>query len=139
MRKILFLACISLLLYGCMGVPFLRVQISIPPGSAFLGQRLVAVRSDHDVIELDPNDSSFTSLVFLVQDNDVEISHVIVMYDNGEREEIPGHLLFGKGARYHSIPFHGKGKHHIRSIAFTYRVIGESTDSNARLAVYGVR
>ncbi len=139
MRKIVLLACTSLLLCGCMGIPFLTVEVAIPPGSAVLGERLVAVRADHDVIELGPNDGSFTSLVFLVEDNDIEISDFIVTYDNSERERIPGHLVFKKGARSHSLDLHGKGKHRIRSIAFTYRTVGEWTNSNARVAVYVVR
>src|SRR5689334_18388521 len=115
MKKMLLLACVSLALGACTGMPFLTIEFGIPPGSPALGERVIVPRSDHDVIELGPNDGSFSSLVFVVQDSDVAISDVVVSWDNGDRERIPGRLVFNHGARSHPLKIHGKGKHRIVS------------------------
>ena len=96
-------------------------------------------RAGHGVIELGPNDGPFTSLVFLVEDNEIEITDVIVTYDKGERERIPARLIFRKGDHSHSLDLHGKGKHRIRSIAFSYRALGDGASTDTRVAVYDVR
>jgi hypothetical protein len=139
LKKFLVIACASVILAGCMGIPFMRVDVQITPDSPVLAERPVPVQGNHDVVELAANDGSFTALVFQVQGNDIEISNCIVTYDNGEQERIPGRLVFQKDARSHSFPLHNRGRHRIKTVEYTYRIIGESTNSDARVAVYGVR
>ena len=122
-----------------MGMPFMRVDVRIAPDSPVLAERQVPVRGNHDVVTLAQNDGSFTALVFLVEDNDIEISNCVVTYDNGEQERIPGRLMFQKDARSHSFPLRNRGKHQITTVEYSYRILGGSTDSNPRIAVYGVR
>ncbi len=141
MRKLLpllILAGITAMLAGCLGVPYVGVGIVIPDGSVTLGERFVAFRGDHDVIQVGPYDGAFRSLYFVVQDNDVEITNFVVTYGNGERERFDTRLVFSHGERSRYLPLRG-GERRIRSIAFTYRTIGDWRDGRAHVQVYGER
>ena len=140
MRKILplaFLVGVVSLLAGCLGMP-VAVGLVVPTGSISLGERFVAFRGDHDVVNVGPYDGAFRSLYFVVEDNDVEITNFVVTYGNGERERFDTRLVFTRGERSRYLELRG-GERHIRSIAFTYRTAGEWRNGRAHVRVYGVR
>jgi hypothetical protein len=139
MRRLIVLAGAAILLSGCVGLPFMWVEVRIAPDSPVLAERQVPARGNHDVIQLSQNDGSFTALVFQVQNNDIEISDCLVTYDNGDQERVPVRLVFRQDSRSHSIPIHNRGKHRIVSVEYTYRIVGNARNTDARVAVYGVR
>ena len=132
------LAAAVALLAGCLGMPTVAVGIAGPSGSITLGERFVAFRGDHDVIEVGPYEGGFHSLYFVVDENDVEITNFVVTYGNGDRERFDTRLVFAHGERSRSLVLRG-GERHIRSIAFTYRTVGEWRNGRAHVRVYGVR
>ena len=138
MRRILFVAGATLILGGCLGMPYIGVEMAAPAGSVTLGERFVPFRGNHDVIELSPYDGRFQSLDFVVQDNDIEITDFVVTYANGERERFDTRLVFDHGTRSRSLMLRG-GDRRIRNIAFTYRTIGDWRNGRAHIRVYGER
>ncbi len=139
MKRLVLPACAALLLAACAGVPSINVQLAIvPPTAIVLGERVVAAPEQRQVIELGPNDGVFTSLAFVVLDNDVDITECVVTYDNGEREVIPGHFVVRRGARS-EIVLHRGGHRRIVNVEFRYRPLGIRAGRQARVTVYGLR
>ena len=103
-----------------------------------LGERVVAFRGDHDVVQVGRYEGNFRSLVVVVEKNDVEMFNVVVVYGNGEREKFDTRLVFREGSRSRDLHFAG-GQRKIRAIEFTYKTAGKWPDSWARVLVYGVR
>ncbi len=132
MRKLTILVLFALLASSCMTGPV------VPKDRVMLGERTVAFRGDHDVIQVGPYQGFFRSLFFVVEKNDVQIYNLVVTYGNGEREKINTRLNFAADSRSRSIGFDG-GKRKIRTIAFTYKTAGTWPEGRARVIVYGVR
>ena len=121
---------LAIALSSCMSGP--------PHESVLLGDRTVAFKADHDVVQVGPYQGFFRSLYFVVEKNDIEIFNIVITYGNGERERLETRLVFNADSRSRVIGFEG-GKRRIRSIAFTYRTAGNWVDGRARVAVYGVK
>ncbi len=132
MRKLALLALLCLLASSCM------TTVVVPKGAVMLGERSVAFKGDHDVIEVGPYQGFFKSLVFVVEKNDVQIHNIVVTYGNGERERLDVRLNFSADSRSRAISFEG-GKRRIRAIAFTYRTVGSWPEGRARVVVYAAR
>jgi hypothetical protein len=131
MKRILSIAAIALALTSCM-------TASLPHGSVFLGERTVPFRGDHDVITVGDYEGFFRSLVFVVENNDIEVFDLVIVYGNGDRERMDTRLIFNEGSRSRFIDLLG-GKRRIRNIQFTYKTVGSWLDGRAHVAVYGVR
>ncbi|MGA2642141.1 MAG: hypothetical protein ABSG21_14710 [Spirochaetia bacterium] len=131
MKRAIFVAAITLALTSC-------VSASLPPGAVLLGDRTVPFRGDHDVIEVGDYDGFFRSLVLVVENNDVELFNLVVVYGNGERERIDTRLIFREGSRSRVIDLEG-GKRRIRNVQFTYKTVGSWRDGRARVVLYGMR
>lgn len=138
MRKILLLVSVSVLVTGCMGVPFVAVRTLVPPDSFVIGERSVPFKADRDRVEVRPYGGAFRSLYFVVEDRDIEIYDFVVVYDNGDRERYDARLVFNHGTRSRSFALH-RGPHRIKSIEFRYRTAGRWADEQANVVVYGVR
>ena len=132
MRKLTLLALVSVLLSSCMSGP------AIPRDAVMLGERTVAFKADHDVIEVGTYEGFFRSLFFVVEKNDIQIHNLVITYGNGERERFDTRLNFSADSRSRSLTFDG-GKRRIRTIAFTYKTVGNWIDGRARVVVYGVK
>ncbi len=126
-----FLAGLAVFLASCMSV-------SQPSQRVLLGERMVAFKADHDVIEVGRYEGTFHSLVIFVEKNDVELFNLVVVYGNGERERFDTRLVFNEGSRSRALQFAG-GQRRIRDIEFTYRTMGTWMEGRAHVLVYGVR
>ncbi len=131
MKKLLLLAAVVLGLASCMSVP-------LPPGSVFLGDRTVPFSGDHNVVTVGNYQGFFRSILFTVEQNDIEIYNVVIVYGNGEKENISTRLAFDAGTRSRVIDLQG-GKRRIRNIQFSYKTVGSWLDGRAHIIVYGVR
>jgi hypothetical protein len=110
----------------------------IPSDRVLLGERSVDFKADHDVIPVGAYEGLFKSLVFVVEKNDVEIFNIVLTYGNGERQKIDTRLVFSADSRSRVIQFDG-GKRRIKTIAFTYKTVGNWAAGKARVVVFGVR
>jgi hypothetical protein len=132
-------AAAAVLLASCM-------TVAVPPGSkggpspdrVLLGERVVAFKADHDVIQVRRYEGNFRSLVVVVEKNDIELYNVVVVYGNGERDKFKTRYVFRGGSRSRDLQFEG-GQRRIRAIEFTYKTVGDWQDGRARVLVYGVR
>ena len=135
MKRLPFLALpviLVALLSSCMSGP------AVPPEAVMLGERTVAFKADHDVIQVGRYEGLFRSLFFAVEKNDIQIHNIVITYGNGERERVDTRLNFSADSRSRAVAFEG-GKRRIRAIAFSYRTVGKWADGRARVVVYGVK
>jgi hypothetical protein len=123
---------LAALLSSCMSGPV------VPGDAVMLGERTVAFKANHNIIQVGRYEGFFRSLFFVVEKNDIQIYNLVITYGNGERERIDTRLNFNADSRSRALTFHG-GKRRIRTIAFTYRTAGEWADGRARVVVYGVK
>ena len=133
MKRLLVLfipGILAVLLSSCMTGP--------PHESVLLGERAVGFKADHDVVQVGQYEGFFRSLYFVVEKNDIEIFNIVITYGNGERERLETRLVFNADSRSRAIGF-GGGKRRIRTIAFTYRTVGNWAEGRARVTVYGVK
>jgi hypothetical protein len=141
MKKILFLAAISLAVTSCMTVAVpgpARGGGGGASGRVLLGERTVNFKADHDVIGVGAYNGTFRALYFEVEKNDVELFNIVVVYGNGDREKFDTRLIFREGTRSRMLDLRG-GKRIIKSIQFTYRTVGTWAEGKARVVVYGVK
>ena len=109
-----------------------------PRDSVLLGEREVDFKVDRDKIDVRRYEGSFRSLFFLVEKNDIELFNLVVVFENGERQNIDARLIFNEGSRSRLIDLNGRERR-IKSIQFTYKTVGTRQEGKARVTVYGVR
>jgi hypothetical protein len=149
MKQIMLLAVVALSVTACVGTPWVitassdgaarpeRTATRAPNNSVLLGEQEVDFRVDRDKIDVRRYEGSFRSLFFLVEKNDIELFDLVVVFENGERQNIDTRLIFNEGSRSRMIDLNG-GERRIKSIQFTYRTVGSRHEGKARVAVYGV-
>jgi hypothetical protein len=108
------------------------------PDRVLLGERVVAFKGDHDVVQVGRYEGNFRSMVVVVEKNDIELFNVVVVYGNGEREKFDTRLVFREGSRSRDLHFAG-GQRKIRAIEFTYKTAGNWQEGRAHILVYGMR
>jgi hypothetical protein len=150
MKKILFLSAVALSVTSCVGTPWVITASSdragrpernvsqAPNNSVLLGEQEVDFKVDRDKIDVRRYEGSFRSLFFLVEKNDIELFNLVVVFENGERQNIDTRLIFNEGSRSRLMDLNGRERR-IKSIQFTYRTVGTWAEGKARVAVYGVK
>jgi hypothetical protein len=132
-------AATAVLLASCMTVAVPRGGRGRPsPDRVLLGERTVAFKADHDVIQVGRYEGSFRSLVVVVEKNDIELYNVMVVYGNGERDKFKTRYIFRGGTRSRDLQF-AAGQRRIHAVEFTYKTVGDWQDGRAHVLVYGVR
>ena len=132
MKRLLLVSAVVLVFASCATGP------SIPQGAVLLGEREVDFKGDHDVIQVGKDQGFFRDLLFVVENNDVQLYNLVVVYGNGEREKFDTRLNFGEGSRSRRLHVEG-AKRMIQSITFTYKTVGSWLSGKARVVVYGIR
>jgi hypothetical protein len=89
------------------------------------------------VIQVGGYDGFFKALTFRVEKNAVEIYRMVVVYGNGERENLAADLVLTPGER--PLLVHLEGRRKIRFVDFSYRTIGNWHRGRATVTVWGVR
>ena len=131
MKKILALILI-------MFVFTLSISPKIPPDAELLGVRAVNFRAERDEIVVTAYEGFFRKIAFKVSGNSVEIFKLVVVYGNGDRDEIPVKWLFKKGDWSRIIDLEGN-RRIIRKIIFFYRSVGKRRRGKAEIRVLGIR
>ena len=132
-------AAAAVLLASCMTVAVAPGARGGPsPARVLLGERIVAFKADHDVVQVGRYEGNFRSLIIVVEKNDIELYNVVVVYGNGERDKFKTRYVFRGGTRSRDMQF-AAGQRRIRAIEFTYKTVGDWQDGRARVLVYGVR
>jgi hypothetical protein len=132
MKKLPFLAGLSLLVFSCMTGP------QIPPDAMVLGQQEVNFKADHDVIQVGAHEGFFRSLYFVVEKKNVQIYNLVITYSNGERESFDSRLVFDSDSRSRNLALDGPQRR-IETIAFAYKTVGNWQDGRADVIVYGLK
>ena len=132
MKKLLFLAGLSLLVSSCMTGP------QIPRNAMMLGEQEVNFKADHDVIQVGAYEGFFRSLYFVVEKKNVQIYDLVITYGNGERESFDSRLVFDSDSRSRFLALDGPQRR-IETIAFTYKTVGNWQDGRANVIVYGLK
>jgi len=103
----------------------------------YLGERTVDFDNDHAVIQVGGYDGFFKALTFRAQRNAVEIYQIVVVYGNGERENLAADLVLTPGEG--PLLVHLDGRRKIRVVDFSYRTVGNWHRGRSIVTVWGVR
>jgi hypothetical protein len=85
-----------------------------------LGERKVDFKAEKDVVEVGSHDGKFSHIRFKVQEGDVELYKIKVIFSNGETFEPKTGHHFTEGERTHEIELPGKARH-VDKVEFFYR------------------
>jgi len=85
----------------------------------FLGEKLVNDRLDHDIVLVTAKQGDFKSIVIRVKGASVDFKKVVVVYGNGERDEIELRNTIPAGGTSRIIDLKGNERI-IRDIEFWY-------------------
>jgi len=136
-RKIGRMLMVSVVVLG-----FLAPVLDARVREVLLGSRLVDFQVDHDEIVVGSIRGSFRKLRFHVAKNDVEIFDLVLVYANGERDNVPVKLIFNEQERSRIIDLEGR-RRRLQRIIFNYRSLGSWVEGNAEVraevTVFGIR
>jgi hypothetical protein len=112
------------------------------PGGRFdgwdhIGQRQVSFRAERDVIS-GLGEGRFRHIMLVVDDADLEIFNVRLVFGNGEVFSPDTRLYFREGSRSRVIDLPGDARV-IRRIEFAYKSVVGGGDGRAEVHVYGQR
>ena len=100
-----------------------------------LGEVSVDDKYDRESIKVGRDDGRFTKLTFVVEDNDVEIYDIDVVFGNREKLSLKDRLVFREGQRTGAIDLPGE-KRFIKRIDFKFGKVGRGRA--ATVVVYGL-
>jgi hypothetical protein len=100
-----------------------------------LGEVKVDSKYDSESIKVGRDDGRFTKLTFAVEDNDVEIYDITIVFGNKETMSLKDRLIFREGQRTGAIDLPGE-KRFIKRIDFKFGKIARGR--NATVVVYGL-
>ncbi len=100
-----------------------------------LGTRAVSFRAEKDVIDA-RGEGAFRRILFRVEDGDLELFDVTVIFGNGQRFSPATRLVFNPESRSRVIDLPGAARN-IRRVEFTYRSIAGGREGRATVTLYG--
>jgi hypothetical protein len=127
---------IMILVIMLSGIPVALSAQQIPERATLLGEMNVRFRAEADVLTLRA-DGLHRRIILEAVGNSVEIDSVVLVYANGQRDEIPIRQVIGEGTRTRTIDLPG-GARNIRRIEFIYTSRGGIRNRRATLRVYGL-
>ena len=136
--SLLFVIGMGVMLCGLLATACITTRNRVPEGAFVLGECTVDFKGDHAAINVGTFENSFSSLVFKVVKNDIEVFDVVVVFANGQREKFDTRLSFDAGTRSRRLDFGGI-RRRISSIEFSFRTVGSWIDGRAQVLVFGIR
>jgi hypothetical protein len=108
-------------------------RADVPHAWVKLATRTVDFSGDHDVIEVG-GEGRFTAIRFTVDQGDLAMDHIKVVFRNGEVFEPNTRAEFREGTRSRDIDLPGDARY-VRRVEFYYRSIGRH--ARAVVNLYG--
>ena len=108
----------------------------VPPAWAFLGERAVTDRKDHDNIPVTAQRGQFRSIKLMVKHRAVDFHKVVVHFGNGADFEVELRKTIPAGGETRQIDLPGD-RRNIRSVDFWYDA--KSAGAQAVVSLYGIR
>ncbi|MEZ4365033.1 MAG: hypothetical protein R2939_01955 [Kofleriaceae bacterium] len=102
-------------------------------GWQLMSSTVVNGKRDRDAFPVDAR-PSYTKVMFLVEDSDLELFDIVIHFGNGETFSPPTRLVFKEGSRSRAIDLPGKARH-IKAIDARYGNLPGG--GRARLEVWG--
>jgi len=130
MKKSFFLIAV------CLFISF-NLFAEIPPDAELLGVRRVDFKADRDEIIVTRTEGIFRKIAFKVSENAIEIFKLVIVYGNGDRDEIPVKWIFKKGDWSRIIDLEGN-RRIIKKIIFYYKTVGKIRKGKAEVKVFGI-
>lgn len=94
-------------------------RVAMRDGFAFLGDRWVDGRADHDALHVGGRAGRYTALMIVVEHSAVEMSDMVVTFGDGERWSPPTRLVFSENTTSRVIDLPG-GARAIKRVDFRY-------------------
>jgi hypothetical protein len=79
-------------------------------GWTLLGEQAVQGRNDRDIIHVGRRDGTFSKLMLVVEDSDLQLNDVIITYDNGRKHSPRVNHQFREGQRTAPIDLRGEAR-----------------------------
>lgn len=114
-----------------------RRTFGLEEGWELLGESKVNFVRDKDVIEVKSR-NLFTAIRFLVEEKDVRINDLKIVYENGDKIEPALDDVIKAGEQSRVIELAADGRR-INSIEFKYRSMGSLLEGRANVVVTGRR
>jgi hypothetical protein len=103
-----------------------------------LGQVTANLTADHDVIVVKGPFDNFRRIKFKVTDAPLNITRLVVTYDNGEPDRLDVRQRIEKGGESRVIDLRGAGQRSLRRIDFWYDTAGVGR-GRADVTVFGTK
>ena len=101
-----------------------------------LGHKRVGFGQDTDVITVTAARGDFRKVAVLVEENDIEISKMTLVFANGEKHDVELRETFKAGTRSREIDLPG-GDRVIQAVRFSYSTEGRPRDGFAHITLLG--
>lgn len=105
-------------------------------GWELLGTKSVTFRNDTDNVVVTAKEGTFRRIQIVVAGNDLEMHDIMVVYANGERENIDTRMTFREGSWSRVIDLKGWSRI-IRRVEFKYHSTGRLREGRATVKLYG--
>jgi hypothetical protein len=109
-------------------------SIAIEEGWELLAEQKVNFIRDKDEIDVTSR-NQFTAIKFRVEEKDVRINDLVIVFDNGDKLEPSLDVIIGAGQESKLIEL-GKEGRSIDKIEFKYRSTGNLLDGRANVLVF---
>jgi hypothetical protein len=110
-------------------------SIAIEEGWELLAERKVNFVRDKDEIDVTSR-NQFTAIKFKVEEKDVRINDLVIIFDNGDKLEPSLDVIIGAGQESKLIELGREGRS-IDKIEFKYRSTGNLLDGRANVLLFG--
>jgi hypothetical protein len=110
-------------------------SIAIEEGWELLAERKVNFIRDKDEVDVTSR-NQFTAIKFKVEEKDVRINDLVIIFDNGDKLEPSLDVIIGAGQESKLIELGREGRS-IDKIEFKYRSTGNLLDGRANVLLFG--
>jgi hypothetical protein len=131
----LMILCLAGLLFTSCGSS--RRTFGLEEGWELLGERKVNFVKDKDVMEVNSR-NLFTAIQFYVEEKDVRINDLKIVYDNGDKVEPALDDVIKAGQQSRIIQLAADGRR-INRIEFKYRSMGSILEGRANVIITAKR
>jgi len=131
MKRILVIIALSVALVSCATVPKFAAD------RVLLGGKDIGFGAQDVIITFDDQTKGFRGLYFEVSDNELSIYDVVVVFGDGQKQQVRTKLDFNAGTHSRLIKLKG-GMRHIRAVELKLKTSGSWLSGTAHISVYGI-
>lgn len=137
MKKILFVFAVAIISISSLKAQKVAVVTTDKPGWHKIGETTVDFKTDKDVIYILGNDH-FKSIILKATDAPVHVDNVMVIYGEGDPENIPVRFDFKAGTESAAMDLKGADRK-IKEIDMIYKTVPNWKGDKAHVEIWGLK